>query len=67
MDDAGKLLHALYAVLYAARSMGGDLEILLQTAKEDIIGNHSIRPRPQDQDDVIKTIEVAIKDISRRL
>lgn len=65
MDDAGKLSNALYAVLYAARSMGSDLEILLQTAKEDIVGNNSIRPRPQDQADVIQTIEVAIKDVSR--
>jgi hypothetical protein len=65
MDDAGKFSLALYAVLYAARNTGSDLEVLLRTVKRDIVGYNSIRPLPQDQDAVIKAIEVAIDDISR--
>lgn len=65
MDDAGKFSHALYAVLYAARSTGCDLNRLVDTIKRDIIGNNSIRPLPQDQAAVIRAVEDAIKDITR--
>lgn len=63
MDDAGKFSHALYAVLYAAQKTGCDLDALVQTIKQDIIGYNVIRPLPQDQDTVIRAVEQAIQDI----
>lgn len=63
MDDAGKFTHALYAVLYASKKMGCDLDKLVQTIKGDIISN-AIRPGPGDQDAVIRAVEDAIKEIS---
>jgi hypothetical protein len=65
MDDAGKFSHALYAVLYAARNTGCDLDKLVHTIKRDIVGHNSIRPLPQDQATVIRAVEDAINDISR--
>ena len=63
MDEAGKFSHALYAVLYAARNNGCDLNRMVDTIKRDIIGDNSIRPLPQDQATVIRVVEDAIKDI----
>lgn len=63
MDDAGKFTHALYAVLYASKKMGCDLDKLVQTIKGDIIAN-TIRPLPEDQETVIRAVEDAIKEIS---
>ena len=62
MDSAGKFNHALTAVLYAAKKADVDLDVILQSVKTDIISN-SLRPLPQDQRDVIKAVEEAIKEI----
>ena len=62
MDEAGKYEHALIAVLYAVKKAGGNLDDILESAKQGMIGN-SLRPRPQDQDAVIKAIEKAMSDI----
>lgn len=64
MDNAEKYSHALTTVLYAIRKAGFDLDSILHTVKQDIISN-SMRPLPQDQNDVIATIAKAICEISK--
>ncbi|RAM66155.1 hypothetical protein [Herbaspirillum rubrisubalbicans] len=62
MNDVGKLSHALYAVLYAAKNNGCDLDVLLNTVKNNISVT-PLRPLPQDQEGVIETIKDAITAI----
>jgi hypothetical protein len=63
MGDAGKFEHALIAVLHAARTAGCDLDILLENVKQDIVSN-SLRPRPQDQHEVVAAVAKAIRELS---
>jgi hypothetical protein len=54
--------HALVAVLYAVKASGGDLEQLYERTKSGIVGN-SMRPRPQDQEQVLELVRKAIDEI----
>lgn len=63
MDEMGRYSMALYTLLYAAKQKGIDLDELARVSQEGIVSN-SIRPLPQDQDLVIRTIKAAIKDVT---
>jgi hypothetical protein len=54
--------HALFAVLYAVKANGRNLNEFYKLISEKIISN-SIRPRPQDQEQVLALVQQAINDI----
>lgn len=63
MNELGNNRLALYAVLFAARKSGCDLEALSQTVRDDIIGDNPLRPSPLDQEAVLKVVATAIEEV----